>query len=474
MSLIQPVSFEAALDAANQHARNYLAQVEGMPVGPALTAAELRQRLNKPLAEQGIPPEEVVHQLGLDAAGGLMQSPGSRFFGWVIGGTLPAALAADWMTTAWDQNAASYSTSPASAMVEEIVGGWLKELLRLPSSASFALVTGCQLAHFTCLAAARHAVLHQRGWDVERRGLFGAPPIHIVTSDLLHGSAERAIRFAGIGTDQIIRLPSDTSGRLPAATLAQALQSIDGPVIVILQAGDVNVGAFDSFRDLIPIAKRHGAWVHVDGAFGLWAAASPRFRHLVADVATADSWATDGHKWLNVPFDCGYAFVADSGVHQAAMAYRAAYISYAKDARDPADWNPEWSRRARGFATYAAIRQLGRRGIAEMIERCCDMAELLTTGIGRLPGAELIQTSPINQGLVRFLDPRPGATAEDHDRRTAEVVAGICASGEAWFSDTVWKGRRAMRISVCNWRTDRDDVDRVIQAVATVVRQRSA
>lgn len=474
MSSSQSEPFTAALEAANRHAQNYLGQVKQMAVRPALTAAELRQRLSKPLAEHGVPADEVVDQLCADAAGGLMQSAGGRFFGWVIGASLPAALAADWMTSAWDQNAASYSTSPAAAMVEEIAGGWLKDLLGLPSSAAFALVTGCQQAHFTCLAAARHAVLRTRNWNVETQGLFGAPPIRVVTSDLLHGSADRAIRFVGIGTGQIVRLPSDASGRLSPELLEQELRKSSGPTIVVLQAGDVNMGAFDPFVDLIPIAKRHGAWVHVDGAFGLWAAASARYRHLLAGAEAADSWATDGHKWLNVPYDSGYAFVADSTALQAAMTYRAAYISYAKDARDPADWNPEWSRRARGFPTYAAIRQLGRRGVSEMVDRCCELATLLTTGIGRLPGAGIVRTSPINQGLVRFLDPKPGATEEDHDRRTAAVVAEICANGEAWFSDTVWKGRRAMRISVCSWRTDRDDVDRVIRAVARILDRQPA
>lgn len=260
-------SFTAALDAANRQAREYLARLNQMPVRPSLTVAELRQRLSKPLPERGVPAEEVVEQLCEDAAGGLMQSAGGRFFGWVIGGSLPAALAADWMTAAWDQNAASYSTSPAGAMVEEIAGGWLKDLLGLPSSAAFALVTGCQQAHFTCLAAARHAILRTRNWNVETQGLFGAPPIRVVTSDLLHGSAERAIRFIGIGTGQIVRLPSDASGRLSPELLEQELQKSTGPVIVALQAGEVNMGAFDPFADLIPIAKHHGAWVHVDGAW---------------------------------------------------------------------------------------------------------------------------------------------------------------------------------------------------------------
>lgn len=411
--------------------------------------------------------ERVVAELVDDVEGGILGSAGGRFFGWVVGGSLPAALAADWLTAAWDQNAAMYTCAPAAAIAEEVAGEWLKEILGLPAQASFALVSGCQMAHSTCLAAARHALLAKRGWDVERQGLYGAPPIRILSSDQMHGTFERAVRFLGLGREHIIDLPVDSQGRLRGGALQQALRSDpSSPTIVLLQAGDVNTGTYDEFERLIPIAHEHGAWVHVDGAFGLWAAASPTYRHLVRGVSTADSWATDGHKWLNVPYDCGYAFVVDSESHRASLSHRAPYLTHDSGARDEMDWNPEWSRRARGFPTYAALRQLGRNGVAELVDRCCRHAHSLTTRIGSLPGAELVWEPVINQGLVRFPDSSPEASAEDHDRRTDEVIAAILSTGEAFFGGTTWRGRRAMRISVCSWRTSDDDVDRVVNAVA--------
>jgi glutamate/tyrosine decarboxylase-like PLP-dependent enzyme len=320
------------------------------------------------------------------------------------------------------------------------------------------------------LAAARHALLAKRGWDVEEKGLFGAPRIRIISSDQRHGTFERALRLVGIGLAQVESIAADANGQLPAEALEAALaRDPSAPAIVLLQAGDVNAGIFDCFEELIPIAKRHNAWVHLDGAFGLWAGASPRYRHLVKGAENADSWATDGHKWLNVPYDCGYAFVVDRESHCASMSHGAPYLIRVGDSRDQMDWTPEWSRRARGFATYAALRQLGRNGVAELVDRCCRHAHALTTGIGALPGAELVWEPILNQGLVRFLDSRPGATEQDHDRRTEEVIAAICASGEAFFGGTTWRGRRAMRISVSSWQTTEDDVQRVISAVRGVL-----
>ena len=339
----------------------------------------------------------------------MLGSAGGRFFGWVIGGVLPAAMAADWLTSAWQQNAALYACSPAASVVEETVGNWLKEILHLPSSASFALVSGCQMAHVTCLAAARHALLARRGWDVEAEGLFGAPPIRILSSSERHGSFERAVRMLGFGHARIRLLPVDTEGRLAPETLAAELeQDPTAPTIVLLQAGDINIGAYDSFATLIPIAKRYEAWVHVDGAFGLWAGASPRLRHLVKGVEQADSWATDGHKWLNVPFDSGFAFVADPEAHRASLSIRAAYLTHATDARDQVDWNPEWSRRARGFPAYAALRQLGRDGLAEVIERCCRHAHSLVMRIGELRCGSLVGTRD---------QPGSGPFPQSHTRR---------------------------------------------------------
>lgn len=464
--------FRHALDTAISHAISHIESLDQSSVTATVDVETLRSRLAKQLDDAAVPPDQVVDDLARDVAGGLIGSAGGRFFGWVIGGVLPAALAADWMTSAWQQNAALYATSPAAAVVEEVVGDWLKDLLRLPQSASFALVTGCQMAHVTCLAAARHAVLAKHDWNVETKGLFGAPRIRILTSAARHGSFTRAVRLLGFGTDQIVLLPVDSNDRLPANALEEALtQDPTAPTIVLLQAGDINIGAYDRFSELIPIAKKFGAWVHVDGAFGLWVATTTRLRYLAEGVDGADSWATDGHKMLNVPFDCGFAFVADRESHRASMASTAAYITLASDARDQMDWNPEWSRRSRCFASYAAIRSLGRQGIADLVERCCKHAHSIVTRLGRLEGAEMLWEPVINQGLVRFLDRSPNASEEDHDRKTDEVIAAILKTGEAFFQGTTWRGRRAMRVSVCNWRTSETDVDRVVNAVRKVLQQ---
>jgi glutamate/tyrosine decarboxylase-like PLP-dependent enzyme len=438
-------------------ALEYLDQLDRAPVSAFATLEELRARLAKPLAAAGLPAEEVLANLLEDVRGGLIGSAGGRFFGWVIGGALPSALAADWLTSAWDQNAGLYAAGPAAAVVEEVAGAWLKDILGLPASASFAFVTGCQMAHTTCLAAARHGVLERRGWDVERHGLCGAPAIRVFTSAERHGTIDRALRLLGLGLACVVDLPTDDAGRLTPEALDTALG--DGPAIVLLQAGDLNIGAYDPFEALVPIAHRYGAWVHVDGAFGLWAGASPRYRHLLRGVEAADSWATDGHKWLNVPYDCGYAFVADPAPHRAAMSYRASYLTHDTDARDQIDWTPEWSRRARGFSTYAALRQLGRDGVAGLIERCCEHARAIVEGIGAYPGVEVVWMPKINQGLLRFGD----------DRRTDEVIAAVLKTGEAFFGGTTWRGRRCMRVSVCNWQTTEEDVNRAVRAVAGVL-----
>jgi glutamate/tyrosine decarboxylase-like PLP-dependent enzyme len=461
-------AFRGPLESALRYALAHLENLDAAPVAPTATLEALRARMARPLTDDGAPPEQVIADLVADSAGGVMNSAGGRFYAWVVGGAVPAALAADWLTSTWDQNAGIYASGPAAALAEEISGAWLAELLGIPKRASFAFVTGCQMAHVTCLAAARHAVLERAGFIVEDHGLAGAPAIRIFTSRDRHGSVKRAVRLLGLGSDNLIGLDTDEQGRLAPAALEQALAAVSGaPVIVVLQAGELNTGVFDPFESLIPIARRHNAWVHVDGAFGLWANASPRFRHLTAGAGAADSWATDGHKWLNVPYDCGYAFVADPAAQRASMSYQASYLAFDSDARDQIDWNPEWSRRARGFSTYAAIRQLGRRGIAEIVERCCDHARALTLGIGGLPGAEVLWTPVINQGLVRFLDPH----GESDDRRTDDVIARVQASGEAYFGGVTWRGQRAMRISVSNWITTDADVERVIVAVANALHQ---
>ncbi len=461
----------ATLERAAQLALTYLGGLDAAPVATTVPLAELRRRFARPLPDAGVDPVTVIEDLARDTAGGLLGTAGGRFYGWVIGGGLPAAIGADWLTAAWDQNAGLYAAGPAAAVVEEVCGEWLKELFGLPATASFALVTGCQMAHVTCLAAARHALLARAGWDVNRDGLAGAPPIRVLTSDAVHGTTVRAAKLLGLGTAHITLLPSDEASRLTPETLGGALAREPGrPTIVVLQAGDVNTGAFDRFPGLIARAHDAGAWVHVDGAMGLWCHATPRLRHLLTGVAQADSWATDGHKWLNVPYDSGYAFVAHPDHHRAGMEHRASYLVHADDVRDQLDWTPEHSRRARGFATYAALRELGRAGVAELVERNSRQAGELVTRIGALPHARAVAVSEMNQGLVRFHDPRPGATEADHDRRTDAVMAAINASGEAYFTGTTWRGMRCMRVSVSCWRTTQADVDRAVAAAATALR----
>ncbi len=470
--LLDTTRQQAALERATELALSFLESLDAAPVCATTPLGELRRRFAQPLPDQGVDPVRVIDELARDAAGGLLGTPGGRFYGWVIGGGLPAALAADWLTSAWDQNAGLYACGPAAAVVEEVCGTWLKDVLGLPASASYALVTGCQMAHVTCLAAARHAVLARAGWDVNRDGLAGAPDISVITSDEVHGTSTRAVKLLGIGTANMVVLPSDAESRLTPQALQEALTREPGrPTIVILQAGDVNCGAFDPFPELISLAHASGAWVHIDGAMGLWCNAVPELRHLLAGAEQADSWATDGHKWLNVPYDCGYAFVAHPGHHRAGMEHRASYLVHADDVRDQLDWTPEHSRRARGFATWAALRELGRSGLSDLVARCCRYAHDIVTRIGALPNARVIRVPQINQGLVRFLDPRPEATEADHDKRTDAVMAAINATGEAYFTGTTWRGLRCMRVSVSNWRTTPEDVDRAVAAAAGVLQR---
>jgi glutamate/tyrosine decarboxylase-like PLP-dependent enzyme len=461
--------FREVLEQTLTYTLEYLEHLEHTPVAATTPLGELRHRFGRQLPYAGTEATQVIDELVTDAAGGVLGSASGRFFGWVIGGSLPAALAADWLTATWDQNAARYSGGPAVAVIEEVCGAWLKELLELPPGASFALVSGSQMAHVTCLAAARHALLAKRDWDVERDGLSGAPGIRVLTSSQRHGSIERAVRLLGFGTRCIVDLPVDERGCLQPTTLGNALtEHPDVPTIVVLQAGDLNIGAYDPFADLIPLAHHSHAWVHVDGAFGLLAQACPAYRHLLVGVELADSWTMDGHKWLNVPYDCGYAFVAHPEAHRRSMSHWASYLVQVEDARDPSDWNPEWSRRGRGVATYAALRQLGREGVADLIERCCRHAQTLVTQIGALPGAEVVWVPQINQGLVRFLDTRPNATLAHHNLRTDAVIA---ETGEAFFGGTTWQGQRCMRVSVCNWQSKKEDVARAIAAVERVLKE---
>ena len=451
------------LDRAAQLAMKYLQTLDDRCVDDALEPEELRDRLAKEFTNEGIPPEQVIEELFDDAGSGLLNTSSGRFYGWVIGGALPVSIAAEWLTAAWDQNAGASAVAPSAAIVEEVAGRWLKDILRLPQSASFGFVTGCQMAHFTALAAARHRVLGDKGWDVEAQGLAGSPPIRILVGEH-HETILRALRQLGIGTNAVVQVAKKANGTIDVEALKLELtKDPTSPTIVSLAAGDLNRGAFDDFDAACDVAHEHDAWVHVDGAFGLWVAASERFRHLVDGIDKADSWATDAHKWLNVNYDSGLVFVADEDAHRNAMTIPAAY-TVETPLRDQCDWGPEWSRRARGFAVYATLRTLGRQGVASMVERCCDHANDLVRQLGQLPNVEVIATPIINQGLVRFLDP-----GGDHDACTQRIIEGVNASGEAWFGPTRYDNKTVMRISVCNYRTTEHDIARAVNAVKIAI-----
>ena len=459
----------AALMRAAEHALAWIEGVDGRSVATTATLAQMRGRLDRPLADKGVDAVRVIDDLVADTAGGILGSQSGRFFGWVIGGGVPSAMAADWLTTAWDQNAGIHACGPAASVVEEVAADWLKDLFGLGPETSVGFVTGTQMAHSTCLAAARHAVLRDRGWDVERQGLAGSPAIRILANADRHGSVDRAVRLMGLGSDNIVALATDEDGRVSPETLGAALGASSQPTIVVLQAGELNRAAFDPFEVLAPMARAAGAWTHVDGAFGLWARTSPAHRDLARGIELCDSWTTDAHKYLNVPYDSGVAVIRDAAAHRAAMTLSTSYLPAGGAARDQIDWNPEFSRRARGFPIYAALRELGREGVADLVDRTCRHAQALVAGIGALPGAEAVATSILNQGLVRFRAPSPGASEADHDRRTDEVIAQLNAGGVAFFGGVTFRGRRCMRISVCNWRTTEADVARTIAAARTVL-----
>ena len=458
---------ESPFDRAQFHARAFLEKLPERPVCATASLEALRERLVEPLGEEGLSEAQVIDDLVAKVEDGLLGSAGGRFFGWVIGGTLPAAAAADWLTTVWDQNAAASACSPATAVVEEVCGAWLKQLLNIPSGASFGFATGCQGAHTTALAAARHALSKACGWNVERCGLSGGPQLRLVTSESRHESLMRSVRLLGLGTDAVTLVECESTGAI-------SLQGLEGelarnptqPTIVCLQAGDLNTGAFDPFAAAIPLAKSFNAWVHIDGAIGLWVAASPRLDTLTQGAELADSWATDGHKWLNLPFDSGFVFVTDPAAHSAALTQPTSYAIPLDGLRNPMDWNLEWSRRARVYPAYAALRSLGRKGVSDLIERSCDLAKTLVAEIGKLEGVEVLAEPIINQGLVRFICPEG-----NHDGRTDRVIEAIQSNGRAWFGGTTWRGRRAMRISVCNWRTTGEDVNKAVAAVRAALCQ---
>jgi glutamate/tyrosine decarboxylase-like PLP-dependent enzyme len=451
----RPLADADLLRRAVAHATAFLDGVEARPVAPGASAATLRAGFDTGLPQDGLPAAQVLDELAAAADAGLVASAGPRYFGFVVGGALPVAVAADWLAVAWDQMSGLYASSPAAAVVEEVTAGWLLDLLGLPPSASVGFVTGAQGANLTCLAAARHAVLARAGWDVAARGLQGAPAVRVLVGEEVHVTVPAALRLLGLGAATPRRVAVDAQGAMRPDALEEALRALDdGPVIVCAQAGNVNTGAFDPLEPIADACAARGAWLHVDGAFGLWAAASPRLRALTRGVERADSWATDAHKWLNVPYDSGLAIVADPVAHVAAMELTASYLVFSGE-RENAAYVPEASRRARGFAAYAALRHLGRRGVAELVERCCDHARAFAGGLAAVPGAEVLNDIVLNQVLVAFGD----------DARTDAVIAAVQADGTCWLGGTTWRGRRAMRISVSNWATTGEDVARSVAAI---------
>jgi glutamate/tyrosine decarboxylase-like PLP-dependent enzyme len=433
----------------------YVDSLGERPVFPNVTPDQLREALGGPLPDEPVPAEQVVEELAAGAEPGLVAMGSGRYFGFVIGGALPAALAADWLTSAWDQNAGLYVGGPSASVIEQITRDWLLEVLGLPGESSIGFVTGTQVAHVTGLAAARWHVLDGVGWDVGSEGLSGAPKVRVLVGEQRHVTIDRALRLLGLGAPTTV--PADDQGRMLAEPLAEALAQGSGPTIVCAQAGEVNTGAFDPLPEIAAASRDAGAWLHVDGAFGIWAAVSPRLRHLVNGIELADSWTTDAHKWLNVPYDSGLVFCAHPESHRASMTITASYLIQdegARRVRDQMDWVPEFSRRARGFSVYAALRSLGRSGLVELVERCCDGARRFSEAIVELDGVELLNEVELNQVLFRF----------DSDERTDEALRLVQESGRVWLSGTTWRGRKAIRVSVSNWQTGDEEIDLAVDA----------
>jgi glutamate/tyrosine decarboxylase-like PLP-dependent enzyme len=440
------------LDDAARRAARYLRDLPARATWPGDAALAALDKFLEPLPREPAPAEAVLAMLDEVGSPATVASAGPRYFGYVVGGALPAAVAANWLATAWDQNAHHWAGSPVATRLEEVALGWITELAGLPQGTGGAFVTGASIANFCALAAARHALLATLGWDVEARGLYGAPEIQLVVGEEVHSTVLKAVALLGLGRERVIRVPADGQGRMRA----DAVPEIYGPAIVCLQAGNVNTGACDPMAEIIPRARAAGAWVHIDAAFGFWAAASPRHAALVEGMALADSWATDAHKWLNVPYDCGLALVRDPGALRAAMSISAAYLPD-EQYREPSRFGPELSRRARGVEAWAALKHLGRDGLAALVERCCAHAQRFAAGLSAA-GHEVLNEVELNQVLVSFGSPE----------QTRRVIAAVQAEGTCWCSGTEWQGHTAMRISVTSWATTSSDVERSLAAILRI------
>jgi glutamate/tyrosine decarboxylase-like PLP-dependent enzyme len=452
-------SYDALLARAHAHALDYLHALPTRRVGAVASRAELMDALRMPMPRAGEAPEAVLDLLAAQVPRGASACNSPRYFGFVIGGATPVSLAADWLVSTWDQNSGIYVISPLVSVVEEVAGEWLLDLFDLPRESGVGFVTGCQMAILTCLAAARHGVLRRVGWDVEADGLQGAPRINVVASAESHITIDVALRYLGLGTNCIRRVESDAQGRMKPDALRALLDTLEGPTIVCAQAGNVNTGSFDPLREIGQACNAKGAWLHIDGAFGLWARASANesTRALADGIDLADSWATDAHKWLNVPYDCGVALVKSREDHRAAMTTAAAYLIQTKGAeRDAVDWVPDFSRRARGVPVYANLRALGRDGIADLVDRLCARAKQMAAGLATDPGIRILTDVVLNQVLVRF---------GNDDETTRRVITAVQDDGTCWLGGTTWQDKAAMRISVSNWATTEEDADRSVAAI---------
>ena len=457
--------YEGLLARAHAHASLYLDDLPTRHVGALASRDELMAALRAPLSDAGEAPEGVLDLLASQVPRGASACNSPRYFGFVIGGATPVSLAADWLVSTWDQNAGIHVISPLVAAVEEIAGEWLLDLFDLPRDSGVGFVTGCQMANLTCLAAARHGVLRRVGWDVEADGLQGAPRINVVASAESHITIDVALRYLGLGTNCIRRVDADEQGRMRPEALRVTLAALEGPTIVCAQAGNVNTGSFDPLRDIARSCNDHGAWLHIDGAFGLWARASAldRVRMHADGIELADSWATDAHKWLNVPYDSGVAIVKSREDHRAAMTTAAAYLIQTKGPeRDAVDWVPDFSRRARGLPVYANLRTLGRAGVGDLVDRLCARARQMAEGLAEAPGVRILNDVVLNQVLVRF---------GDDDDLTRRVITGVQEEGTCWLGGTTWQGQAAMRISVSNWATSHEDAARSVASILAVWRR---
>ena len=441
------------LSASAERAIRYLEAIQHRNVAPSKRAVEKLASLRVPLQSAPIPPESVLQELDEVGSPATMAMAGPRFYGFVIGGSLPAALAANWLAGAWDQNTGLYNVTPATAALEEIALAWLVDVLQLPPACGGAFVTGATVANLAALAAARHAVLRKAGWNVEADGLFGAPEVTVVIGAEAHPTVYKSLGLIGLGRNRVVKVPADAQGRMRV----DRLPSLGGPAIVCAQAGNVNTGAFDAVHRICEWAHAYRAWVHVDGAFGLWARVAPSRAHLAAGIEAADSWATDAHKWLNVPYDSGIAFVRDADALRAAMAITAEYLPTASEHRNPSDFTPELSRRARGVEVWAALKSLGRIGLADLIERTCRHARRFADGLSGA-GYQVLNDVVLNQVLVSFGKPEV----------TNQVIAAVQSDGTCWCGGTVWQGRTAMRISISSWATTDEDVEKSLEAMLRV------